>query len=526
MGLQWNGIMSTRLHYRRMFVLTRGAIESPSGWNCLRIGQYFVYAHPDLDMNLFVCGKKEGVLIGDIYDSLDPQKSNRDILHDIVACADNAEECIERVKQYAGCFAMVFKSDRDFIIFHDARGLREIYYCTGVNRVVCGSQPNLIAQFADPKVGLTSEDELARFYHDALWDSRWVGDETMFAGVKHLLPNHLLDIDIRKSRRYWPNRILETITLEEGIGRTSLFLRGVLKAIVARHPSMMAVTAGEDSRILLAASKGLQDKIYYFVNDHELGCKHPDIAVPKQIFEAIGVPFHVHDVFDNGVDADFRKMFYHNTFLAADRLLPSIYNLYVKDLREKVLILGVSEIGRTFYGKAPTPLTGNVLASKIGYQCHPYVIRQCALLVDELLTVSAKYGVNPMALFYWEQRLGNWGAVRNSESLIAIDKVDPFNCRFVYETYLQVDERYRNYQDTPCVFTQELIRVMWPELLEWPVNPLYGFRDRAKVLLSYVHLLGMFRVLKFWAVQIKYTISKAVHLCVAAPRNLIDRRKS
>ena len=496
--------MNNRLHYRRQFLLSLAPLEPFANWNCSQIDRYYLYAHPDLEFNQLADPKKTLVLLGDIYDSEEPQKGNAEIMEDIMASAGIIEEFILRIKQYAGCYALLLKNISSTIFVNDARALREIYYCTATNQIICGSQPNLIAEFSNPEIKPTNDNDLLDYYNNYLWDSRWVGDETYFAGIKHLLPNHYLDINKRKAYRYWPNEPLVRLQLKEAVSKSSAFLQGIMKAIVHRHAVMMAVTSGTDSRILLAASKGLQDKIYYFVNNHDLGYGNPDISVPVKIFKKNDVKFHVHDV-SNDVDDEFRKVFFHNTFLATERILPSIYNVFFKKHKEKVLILGVSEIGRTFYGKAPRRLNSYRMAYKLEYKECRYVNKQCEKLVAEMQPVAKKFGINAMVLLYWEQRLGNWGATRNSESLIAIEKIDPFNSHLLYETFLGVDEKYRNYLESPCVFFREMIRHMWPDLLEWPINPPYALQDKVIWLLVE---LGLYELLR----EIQYQVNYLKHI--------------
>ena len=122
-----------------------------------------------------------------------------------------------------------------------------------------------------------------------------------------------------------------------------------------------------------------------------------------------------------------------------------------------------------------------------------------------MLSVAKKFGINVWVLLYWEQRLGNWGAARNSESAIAIEKLDPYDSHLLMETFLGVDEKYRNYKESPCVFFGEMIRSMWPELLELPINPLYGMRDKIRWILGKV---GMFELLK----ELKYQLTHAIYL--------------
>jgi hypothetical protein len=496
--------MYKRLRFRRQFLLTSAPIAALAEWKCLKIDQYYLHAHPDLAVNRVADRKRTIVLIGDLFDSEEPEKGNTDILKDIFVSACSLEGFVSRIKRYAGCYALLFMDKKEALILHDARALREIYYCTKSNLIVCGSQPNLVAKFSNPEVKPTSDKDLLDFYREYLWDSRWIGDETFYEGVKHLPPNHYLDINRRKARRYWPNEPIRRLNLEEGVFKSCTFLQGIMRAIVHRQPVMMAVTSGTDSRTLLAASRSIKDKIYFFVNNQGLGCNHPDISVPRKIFQSIEVPFHVQDV-SNDVDDKFRRIFLSNTFLATESLLPPIYNVFFKKNSDKTCILGVSEIGRTFYGKDTSNLNIYRMAYKLGYKNCRYVIKQCERLLAEMAPVAKKFGINVWDLLYWEQRLGNWGAVRNSESAIAIEKVDPFDCHLLIETFLGVDDKYRSYKESPCVFFGEIIRNMWPELLEWPINPPHKIRARIDWFLRKV---GMFELLK----ELKYQMHYARYL--------------
>ena len=269
------------------------------------------------------------------------------------------------MRRYAGTYAVVFCANDDAVIATDARGLREVYYRTDHSSIICGSQPHLVARLGIPPAGMSTDPDLLEFYRSQLWDSRWVGDETAFAHVRHLLPNHILDLDTRRPIRFWPKAPITRVGLDDAVRETCQRLQNTLKAITRRHSCMMAVTAGTDSRTLLAASRDITREIYFFVNDHHLGSGSPDIRVPRRMLEGVGVPFHVHEVPDE-VDENFRRVFLDNTFLASECLLPAIYNVFHKQHEEKVLILGVSEIGRTFYGEAPRTLTSHRMSVQTG----------------------------------------------------------------------------------------------------------------------------------------------------------------
>ncbi len=492
--------MYQKLQFRRQFLLTRAPIPPLADWKCLLIDQYYLYVHPDLEVNRVANPKKSIVLMGSLFDPDEPEKGNGEILKNIHDSANSMDSFFLQIKRYAGNYALLYKDDTDIVILHDALALREIYYCTNNNQIVCGSQPNLVAKFSYPEIRPRSDPDFLEFYSkhskDLRWNPncKWIGDETYYEGVKHLLPNHCLHINNREVSRYWPNETIKPLTLEEAVSKSCSFLQGSIRAIVHRHPVMMAVTAGTDSRTLLAASRGVHNKIYFFINNEGLGYSHPDISVPRNIFESIGVPLHVHDV-PKDVDAEFRRIFLSNTFFASDRILPTICNVYFKNHSEKVNVLGIGEIGRTRYGKEPDNLNSYRMIYKLGYKEGRYVINQGEKILEELVPVGKNYGLNALTLLYWEHTLGNWGATGNSESDIAIEEINPYDSHALYETFLGADGKYTSYYN-PVLF-REMIRNMWPELLEWPINPAFTLKGKVVALLKKIRVYALLKELKY-----------------------------
>ena len=481
--------MNGKLHFRRQFLLSRGNIETLGEWNCLRIADLYLYSHPDLEVHKLSDATKTILLIGFLFDSQEHAKQNTDILEDILRASGSFKEFVSAIKPYAGRFVLIYHDDHGLKLVQDALSLREVYYCTEKNLVVCGSQPNLVALQSSPKLETTRNPEILDFYHNHMKSVRkgslWVGDGTYYDGIKHLLPNQCLDLANLSVQRYWPNAELNHLDLDETVNRVCSFLQGMIKAVTQRHSVMLAVTGGTDSRTLLAASRGVQDKIYYFVNkERDLTDSSPDISVPSRIFKKIKVPFHVHAV-PNEVDDEFRKVFLNNTFFASDRILPTIYNVYFKNHTDKINLLGVGEIGRALWGTEPKKLSAYYLAYSLRYKKSNYATRQCEQWLQATLPVARKYRIDMMTLLLWEQLLGNWGAVGNSESDIAIEEFDPYDSHYVYETLLGIDDKSVG-GDRHIIF-REMIRRMWPELLEFPINPpgsIKAWRDRG------LHKLG------------------------------------
>lgn len=496
-----------RLIFRRQFLLVREPLLELGDWKTFELDNgLYLYAHPDLNVELRRDSKKTIILLGYLFDHRNMDKSDSDIVDDLMTLASDFSTLCQSLKNYTGQFAFIYLSKNEFNIIHDALALREVYYCAIPNRVVCGSQPTILSKFAYPPLCETKDQMKERFFRVERMAIRrgrlLVGPETIFDGVFHLYPNHYLDLNKFRQIRFWPDKKLERKELEVVVNLACSYLQNILKAASKRFPLMMAVTSGHDTRTLLAASREISDKIYYFINRIPgLDDQHPDIFVPSNIFKKIGLPFHIHGI-GGKVDPDFKEVFLTNTFLASEDSLPVVYNVYYKNHQHRLNILGVGEIGRSFFGRRPKKLDGYFLARSLKYKDSPYAVKMCQQWLEKSLPPAEKSGVDIMTLLLWEQLLGNWGTVGNSESDIAIDEFDPFDSHYIYELLLSVEPVYSKYSDN--VLFREMIRKMWSELLEFPINPPRHFYDRLRSYLIRYGLFGPLRNLIYYLDHLKY----------------------
>ena len=237
-----------------------------------------------------------------------------------------------------------------------------------------------------------------------------------------------------------------------------------------------------------------------------MGYDHPDITVPKSMLDKIGIPFHIHDIPDE-VCENFKQTYTDNVFFKTERLLTAIYNIYYLNNSNKVNITSTGEIGRSRYGVTKRKINSHLLAFKMGQNpnCR-YVDIQCRKILSELSPVAAKYGLNLLTLLYWEQKIGNWGTIVNSESDIAIEEFDPYGSHYLLELLLGVDEKYTQYDEQPCcLLYQKMVSHSWPELMEWPMNPPFTRRDKV---LDFLRRIKMLNFLK----EIKYQLSYLLYL--------------
>ncbi len=404
--------------------MARGSLERLAHWSHLVLEPFHVYAHPDLEVAATSNSKRTAILMGYLFDATAENKGNAEILAEVVRGSGTPEEFILRLKPYAGRYVFIYQDDRRCVVVQDALALREVYYCTTTDVIVCGSQPNLIAAFSVAEKQTTDDLAIERFYKNEFKNRKWVGDSKYYKNIRHLLPNHYLEVGTLAAQRYWPTEKIRPLALDQAVERSCEFLQGVIKAAAFRRPLMVAVTAGTDSRTMLAASRSIAKDVYYFINkERDLTDESPDIRVPKAMLSRLKLAFHVHDIPD-GVDPAFKETFLNNTLFASERILPTVFSYY-KNNSDKLNILGIGEIGRTRYGKQPRYLSGYRMAYSLGYKESGYALTVCEKLIPEMLAAAKLSGINVMTLLYWEQMMGNWGVVGNSESDIAIEEFDP-----------------------------------------------------------------------------------------------------
>jgi len=108
-------------------------------------------------------------------------------------------------------------------------------------------------------------------------------------------------------------------------------------------------------------------------------------------------------------------------------------------------------------------------------------VRQVSRWLEGARLPAKEQGISLLDLFYWEQRLGNWGALYPLEQDIAIEEVSLFSNRKLLMALLRVDPARRMPPNYPMF--RSLVKRMWPKVLDLPINPgdipLLGYLKRS-----------------------------------------------
>ena len=465
-----------RLSFRRQFVLGPQFVRRFPNWQKVKLdGSLHITAHPDLEICQIGRDDRSITLLGYILDPGDPSATNDGIIGRLFDKFDTCEGFFEDTACFGGRWILIVNDGRRIVLFTDAAGLRQVCFATvgASDRIWCASQPKLLAEILDLSMsrGALSFMEMEiDGYGRGKRLSWYPGDTTPYEAIRQLMPNHYLDLGTGRVQRYWPNADLPAAAPREGLLMSLGTLRGLMESARRRFDLAVSLTAGLDSRVLLAMTAPFGREMFYFTAMFgDLTEDHRDVKIPNKLVSKMGLKNNIIRCQDD-LDEEFGKIYQRNVGKGHE-----LYGLVSQGIidqipKERICIRGdVAEIAKCYYrlGKsASTDITGHDLARLSDLGAHPFVIRA---FEQWLLDVRPHlHNVHLLDLFFWEQEAGRLHAMIQSECDIAQDAFSPFNCRSLLMTMLSVPERLR--RPPEHIFFWMLLRGACPDVLNEPIN--------------------------------------------------------
>jgi hypothetical protein len=494
-------LSSRQLLYRSQFILGPSFVDEFKSWKRIKINDSLhLTVHPALNTSQITHQDNKSIaLLGFVVDPDNPHATNSDIINRLIQSFSVCDDLFEHTDKFGGRWILIVNDGQEIRSFNDVTGLRQIFY-TDVHQtkdVWCGSQPDLIAKILNLQMDEEAVDFINWFQlkNEEYW---WPGDSSPYKEIKHLLPNHYLNLETGQCYRYWPNKGLDELSLDEAIEKIPRILSGLMQSASNRFDLVLALSSGLDSRLVLASCKEIRHKISFYSGTRpEVPKNHPDIEVPSRLLSKLDLK---HDIIDHDVKLrnEFIEIFKSNVPFAHEIRRASAMQANLDYYNQsKVGVTGnVSEVGRCFYRlpASDEQVTAPKLSSLTQMGDHPFAIR---FFEEWLLGLGEIYNLNVLDLFYWEQRIGNWFAMNCLEFDIAWQDIfTPYNNRSLLIDLLSVDEKYR--RPPKYKLYQKLIFSLWPEVLCEPINPhkRRGLKYLKKCSMRYIrHQLKNLRVL-------------------------------
>ena len=458
--------------FKQQFIFTKRLIVIPEDCTSIPIRDYELVYHDTLSFNQITYDKTSLYLLGDLFDYRNPSFTNADILNALSDISSKEELC-ERLDPYCGPYVLIYADDKDFILLNDCSGQREVFYDLDFSKL--GSQVGLLENLD----GLDYSEH--PYYGSKLFNKKklCIGETTPVQNIKHLRPNHYLDLIDKKVIRFFPRDKNTQVDLNLVAQTGATMLQGFVEAIGNRLPLVIPLTGGMDSRMLFVASLHL-DATYYISQHENDSDDYYDLVVAQQVADVYGKPLQI--IKDGKASCTFLKEPQGLDF-PRDVSFPTIA------INTAVINGNVSEVARNHF-KYHKPITGKKLALLNGFEDNPFVITQYEKWITE-----NKKGINNkdyhlLDFFYWEENMMNWAAKGKTETrALGIHMFSPFNSRGLLKLLLATD---RNKRDTANnvvhVKILDLLSDHNPALKKIPLNPDFE-RKRARLLWE----LGLFK---------------------------------
>ncbi len=494
---KYDAAVLAKLLFRRQFILGPQFVDERPSWTRVRIVDGFcLTVHPDLAVERVVEGATSITLLGYVLDPTRPRDDNVQIMNRLLHALTSRgrfEDLLARTHDLAGRWILIVHDGRRVRIVSDACGYRQVYYTdpTICAEAWCASQPGLIADIMrlqmDPEAV-----EFIRLYEAvgaAGWSGKeywWPGDTSAYRAVKHLVPNHYLDLTTGAAHRFWPDRSIGRLSLDEAVHKNAKLLRGVMASAANRFPLALTITAGQDTRLLLAACRDISGRLFCFTSTNwDLTEESADVTVPARLLPRLGLRHHAIRC-PARMDPGFEEIYMRNMTTARSVYGPIAQGLYDGYPHERVCMTGTTMhiMSSRFEFKLRECIHGvvdaRVLVKKARMVEHPFALRAAERWLSGAQEI---YDADVIDLFYWENKEGCWQAMNQTEHGIALEIFGPGNCRTFLANALAVHERFRRRPESR--FQRELMRALWPEVLSEPINP-HKRRRRPNALRSLV----------------------------------------
>ena len=425
--------------FTRQFLLTLKPTKNLEGWKESTIGEYKLYTHPKLETCLYTENNVELLLIGYLFDYEKPEATNLDIIKNLVN--DTFETYLRHLDKYTGQFVLLRKDDSSFNLVSDAGAQREVYYNTDFS--VLASQPKLmqIVEKGIPHTSKFADD----FYRSDTFDKYriYISDTTQYENIKHLKPNHYIDLVTTKVIRFFPFKPKEENPFDFVVGESIKRITGFMKAMAKRYENIaLPITAGYDSRLLFAASQNIECR-YYIFRHRKLNDQHYDIYVPRKLFKHYPEYRFEEITYQETADEESTKLHEESIDFPRAQNTALIFKGFGRNFSEYIVPDTImSELARNRYGNYKK-LNANDLAYLNHYYKNEFVTTEYQnwLNKNEDVIIANNYHIPDF--FYWEEIMGNWAAKSKTEYGLTTEFFSLLNSRELIDLMMSVNIKYR-----------------------------------------------------------------------------------
>jgi hypothetical protein len=461
-------------HLHEQFILCRDAARVPDSWTTTTLGGWHLGHHATLPVSALTGAN--GTTIGFLLGYAVTAGGSRLEASPVAANGTETPTEFERwLFTLGGRFAAVIITEKWSRVYLDPCGSLGVVFSPLLE--IVAATPTLIPRTRDT-------DELADLVAATGGPTQdWmcpVGITTR-RNIFRLLPNHYLDLKTWQATRHWPSATLsdqgETSSHLDEIAHVT---ERMVAGFAARQDVLLALTAGRDSRMLLAAAKKWASRIILYTAAFEYPDKvsWQDLLISGRIGERFGIRVQ-HLPFRAPAEHDLEEWLYRTAGQVGEvrgwrgmttllQLPPNLPNF----------ISPIPELIRGLYWRFIDPARHPIELGPLLQICKAGDSPACRTALTKWLDeLPSRDPVLTLDLFYVEQRLGCWAGVYTyglgHDGRYAIF---PFCHRRIITAMMSLPAEPR-FGDS---LQRDFVQRYWPELMDYPFNRVSGL-DRARL---------------------------------------------
>lgn len=448
--------------YPRGFVLSRGSLETGAAaqWRTVELPSTdWMFHHDPLISPQLASSEDDGywVLVHGLLLPTAPGTAPKEVAMRLLEASKNDSSAfLDLLDAVGGRYVVLRGNGSEFQVYNDAMGMRSIYFSPSGGLI--SSHANLIQEIRQHAVR-SPEEGASGFI------TGW--DRTPYLGIDALLPNHTLSSADWSVDRYFP-RASNRFANWSHRDRIAEFIRiwnQQLENIKDQSESvLLSVTGGADSRTTLALSRDhLRDvQTFTYTRRPSRSASAKSLALDKTIVDklksTIEIPNHRYFMLedeDSIVPEPVKALLAKNSIGSHGTwLIPHYLKAFPQHGIVHLRGFGY-EIGRAYWIPKSHrsslaqlwPLHKSRLNRRSTKESPGSQRRNFDEGIQRWDYCDDLHGYNNFDLYYWEARMGRWGAEVLNENDIAFQTVVPLNTRELLEIALSypVEQRRQGF---------------------------------------------------------------------------------
>ena len=466
-----------RLLFRRGYLITNDQSLALQGypflghWRTTNLGAVdgrvvSLHHHEDQTVHVLEDALAAVALIGHAYNPFTMQPEEPAILRELLTAWHASDELFwDAVSELTGIHLIVVREDHRLVAVQDCGGMQFCYFGSVGDDLYLTSHPQLVADLR----GLEQDPFVTKLIASRTYNigNRYLpGNSSAFKELKRLGANTFVALksDGFTLHRFFPHvqraEVTSAIAIQDVVEQCAdIMHRNIqLAADKWRRPAM-SLTGGTDSKTTLSCTSGLYERYRYF-SFHAKPQELVDANAAHAICETLGLEHMIYSIPTKNEDVEgfdvLKSVIDHNTSyfvrLADHEIRKLVFLMRLDDFDVEVKSM-VSEITRVFLERKyairmPRTLTPRHFSIfQTRYFGDPRLLsesdRRYARYMSEVQLEAPLQGYEHADFFYWEVRLGGWGASVVNAFDLAHPVTIPFNNRKLVTLFLNLPREMR-----------------------------------------------------------------------------------